>query len=133
MQTFARVPAPPNQDLQKGHSQTFDGLAKDWITALETLNVNLVEHTELVPSRLQGAYAAETDACHKWIGYIHHKKLPGRTDRPIKHFSRALNDSQRAYNTTHRECHAVVLSLLLLLPYLKGSRATDHTDHNALK
>lgn len=45
-------------------------------------------------------------------------------DQPIGYWSRSLNAAESAYDTTPRERLAVVWAVLLLLPYLKGSRFT---------
>lgn len=37
------------------------------------------------------------------------------------------------YDTTHRECIAIVRAVLLLRSYLDGARVTSRTDHDSFK
>lgn len=53
--------------------------------------------------------------------------------QPIWYCYRTLKTEERAYETTHRECLAVIWAVLILRSYLKGSRFTIRTDHQALR
>lgn len=53
--------------------------------------------------------------------------------RPVGYWSSSLNKSEKAFQTTYRDCLAVVWDVRILRPYLKGSPFTLRTDHEALK
>lgn len=89
--------------LRKGQRQTFNGLADDEISALETLKVKLVEPPVLALSRSQRAYTVDTDVCDKQIGCVLLQKQPERTDEPLGYWSRLLYEANCTYHTTHRQ------------------------------
>lgn len=53
--------------------------------------------------------------------------------KPIRYWFRFRIDDEHKYDCTQRACLATVWLVLLLRPYLKGTRLTIHTDHNSLK
>lgn len=53
--------------------------------------------------------------------------------RPVAYASKSLNSAQSNYNTTEKECKAVVWSLQYFHPYVYGANFTVYTDHAALK
>ena len=55
------------------------------------------------------------------------------TIHPIGYFSRSLNKAEKNYDTTQRECLGIVWAVLLLRPYLEGTRFLLRTDHDSLK
>lgn len=54
-------------------------------------------------------------------------------NKPIGFWSRSFNDTGRAGDPTHMECTAVLGALLILRPYLKGTRLKIGTDQDALR
>lgn len=75
----------------------------------------------------------DTDACEKQVGCVVLKKQREGVPKPIGYWSRSLNKAEQEYDTTHRECLAVVWEVLMLRPYLEGSRFTIRTHHDALQ
>lgn len=49
------------------------------------------------------------------------------------YWSRSLTDAERAYGPTNGERFTIVWAVLLLYPYLGGTRFTARTDHEGLK
>lgn len=58
---------------------------------------------------------------------------PDRTERAIGYCSRSLNDTERAYDTKHRQCHAVLQAVLLLRPHLEACWFSVRLHFDALK
>ena len=83
--------------------------------------------------RRDGHLTLDTDACARQLGCVLLQTQPDGTDRPLGYWSRSLSSAERNYDTTERECLAVVWSVLLLRPYLVGTRFTVRTDHSPLK
>lgn len=64
--------------------------------------------------------------------YLYRKK-EGGINRPIGYWSRSFNDAQRACDTTHRECYAVVWAELSIMPYVQGTKFTIRKRHDFLE
>lgn len=75
--------SPLNKKLRKGQLRTFDELADDEITDLETLKVKLLEPLEFALPLSQSDHTLYMDACDRQIGCILPQKQPDGTDRPI--------------------------------------------------
>lgn len=54
-------------------------------------------------------------------------------EHPICYSSRTLNDAERRYSATERECLAVVFAIKSYKVYLTGTHFTIQTDHKPLK
>lgn len=122
-----------NRKLRKGQMQTFQWLIDDEITSFETPKAKLVEHPVLaLPQSLEGC-TVEKDACNKRIGCVVLHKQPDGTKWQFRYWSRSLNYAERSYDTTQRECLAVVWAVLLLRPWLEEWPLTVCTDYDALE
>lgn len=56
-----------------------------------------------------------------------------KTEKPVGYWPTSLTKAEKAYDTTQRDCLAIVWSILLLRPYLEGCRLTIRTDHDSLR
>lgn len=103
------------------------------MAALDALKNALVSPPVLALLTITGKMALETDACAVQTGCVLLQKQSDNNVRTIGHWFRALNDADRRYDTTKKECRAVVWSVLILRPYLEGTRFTIRADHDLLK
>lgn len=55
-----------------------------------------------------------------------------KSTHQIRYWSRTLNKAEIVYDTTHRECLAVIWEVLIILPYLEGAKFTIRRDHDSL-
>src|SRR6266700_5825230 len=71
------------------------------------------------------------DACDYAFGYVLHQ-VQESIERIIAFGSKTLNDTQRNYCTTDKECLALVTAVIKLRHFLAGSHFTIRTDHHGL-
>jgi len=72
------------------------------------------------------------DASNYAIGVVLCQIIDGK-ERVIGYYSRLLRDAEKKYNTTQKECLAVVWAVKKLRPYLYGRPFIVKTDHASLK
>lgn len=73
------------------------------------------------------------DASNHGLGAVLSQKDENSYDRPISFISRSLDDAERNYNTTEKECLAIVWSTEYFKNYLFGRRFIILSDHAPLK
>lgn len=56
-----------------------------------------------------------------------------KDQRPVGYWSYSLNDAERNFSTTERECYAVVTAIISLRTYIEGTTFSVRTDHDALR
>ena len=130
---FAKIAAPLNDKLRKGEPARFHTLNQAESDAFAELKERLTSPPVLALPRRDGHLTLDTDACARQLGCVLLQTQPDGTDRPLGYWSRSLSSAERNYDTTERECLAVVWSVLLLRPYLEHARFTVRTDHSPLK
>lgn len=80
-----------------------------------------------------GNITLDTDACNIEIDCVLSQQKLDKTAKPVRYWSELLTDGERKNDMTRRECLAIVWSVWLVRPYLKGMRFNIWTDHNSLK
>ncbi len=78
-------------------------------------------------------YTIDVDASKGQLGCALLQEQEDGKFLPVGYWSRTLNQAERNYSATERECLGVVWSILHLRPYLERTRFTVRTDHHALK
>ena len=130
---FARVAAPLNALLKKGKPVNLDPLTEEVEKSIARLKEALTSAPILALPRSGFPYSMDTDACEYQIGVALLQHYPDGTRHPLGYWSRSLNDAEKNYSVTEKECLAVVWGCQILRPYLEGERFTVYTDHQALK
>jgi len=130
---FARIAAPLNAKLRKGEPVSFGPFNDKEQEAFDTLKMRLISPPVIALPRGTGKYTVDTDACDRQVGCVLLQEQLTGPDRPIGYWSRSLTSAEAAYDTTERECLAVVWAVTMLEPYLQGTRFTIRTDHEALR
>ena len=82
---------------------------------------------------LDRLYTVETDANADQLGCILLQEQEDKSLRPVGYFSKTLTPAERNYDTTERECLAIIWAVVLLRPYLDGTDLILRTDHDSLK
>lgn len=80
----------------------------------------------------KGGHVFDTDTCYKQVGAVLLPWQPDGLPKPIEYWSRSPTQTEHSYNMTKCEWLAVVCTLLLSLPYLKGRQSTTHNDHSSV-
>lgn len=106
--SFASVAAGPNRKLQRWELQTFDSLSEEETTASETLEAKSKTLPLLALPQLQGDHIVHTDDSYKQTGCVLQQKQPDGTDRPFVYWYCSVTDTEKAYDTSHCKCLAVV-------------------------
>ena len=130
---FGQIAYPLTRKLRLEARDSFPELTEEEMEAYESLKKALTEPPVLALPRSDLPYVLDTDASDKQVGAALMQKYPDKSLRPIGYYSRTLSDAERNYDTTHRECLAVIWAIMLLRPYLYGTTFTLRTDHDALK
>lgn len=75
----------------------------------------------------------DTVTCEVEVGCVLLQNKPGKPTTPIGYWSSSFTSANRVHDTTQRECTDIVWAVLLLRPYLEGTRITIRTSHDSLK
>jgi len=130
---YAQVARPLAAMTSSKRPDRWGTLSDEALRAFEELKRRLTEAPILALPRRQGIYTLDTDASAGQVGTVLLQEQPDQSTRLVGYWSRSLNAAERNYSTKERECLAVVLTSLLLRPFVEGTRFTVRTDHAALK
>jgi hypothetical protein len=100
---------------------------------LDTLKQNMVTTPILVFPYWENNFHVHVDASTITLGAILAQPGAGDLNHPIAFARRNLSESEKNYNTTERECLAMVYALQNFRNYLLGKHFKMFTDHSSLK
>lgn len=115
--------------LKKGHSFDWTPAAAE---AFEKVKKALVSDPVLASPDYSQPFAIQTDASDSGIGGVL-VQGSGETEKGIAYFSQKLSAAQKKYQTTERECLAVIAGIDKFRPYIEGVHFTVVTDHASLQ
>lgn len=101
--------------------------------AAHILKRQLVTPVVLALPPKDGQYSLETDARDTQVGCVLLRERKDETLQPTRYESRQPCDETTRYNTTHKECLAVVWAKLQFWPYQKDTYFVFRTDHASLR
>lgn len=126
---FARLEAPLNKRLQKDQPVTFGTLNMEELASLNALkDALIVLPVQALPNPSE-LIALDTHTCDAEVGCVLLQIQPDDSVRIVGYWSCALSDADSQYNSTQKECLAIVWSIFILRPYLEENRFTIQTDH----
>lgn len=131
---FAKIARPLTDITRKDADPDFENPIQAQLDAFKELKKRMVSPPVLALPRLGKPYMIDTDASAYQLGctLLQEQDEPGDW-RPVGYWSYSLNDAERNYSATERECYAVVWAIRSLRPYIEGTKFTVRTDHDALR
>lgn len=99
--------------------------------AFDTLKKRLTEAPILTCPDFSKPFVIQTDASNVGLGAVL-LQLDSNEERVIAYASRSLNQAEKNYSTTERECLAVVFAVEKFRPYVDGYNFKIITDHYSL-
>lgn len=108
-------------------------VTKEQLASFEALQRRLISTPILALPRREDRWIVFNDASKDNLGVVLLRDQPDKLLKPAGFWRRGLTPAEKNYSTTERECLAVVWSLFLIRPYLKGTRFMARKDHTALK
>lgn len=129
IQNFAQIAEPLTQLTRKSNEFIWTPTCQK---AFEELKSKLQKPPILVLPNFKEKFHISTDASNTGIGAIL-GQIQNNHEIVISYASRTLNQAERNYSTTERECLAVVWAIQHFRPYLYGQHFKIFTDHRALR
>ena len=130
---FSKIAKPLTDMTRKDAKPDYANPTEAQLTAFETLKARLVSPPILSLPRHGRPYLLDTDASAYQLGCALLQEQEDGEWSPVGYWSYSLNDAERNYSATERECYAVVWAITSLRPYIEGTRFTVRTDHDALR
>lgn len=127
---FATLAAPLTDALKK--SSKFE-MSPQAIEAFNGLKRALTSAPVLKHPDFKKHFWVQCDASDYGVGAVLYQKDDEGAENPIAYYSQKLNECQRKYSTTEKECLAAVMAVQKFRPYVELMPFTVVTDHASLK
>lgn len=102
-------------------------------TAMKAVKDKIILPMVLALPKYDGTYTPDTNDCNVQVCCVILQEQKDGTERPSGYSSRFLSDAQRANDTSRCKSYTVVRTVLLLRPFLYGTKLTIRTDPDSLK
>lgn len=126
---FATISAPLSELLKKGKKFEWTPEAEK---SFQNIKAILVTEPVLANPDYGKPFVIQTDASDCGIGGVL-VQGEGENEKAIAYYSQKLSATQRKYQTTERECLAVIVGIEKFRPYIEGTHFTVVTDHASLQ
>lgn len=126
---FATLSAPLSDLLKKGKPFKWTVEAEE---SFNKIKAALVSSPVLANPDYQKPFVLQTDASDQGIGGVL-VQGSGDEEKAVAYFSQKLSPTQQKYQTTEKECLAVLVGIEKFRPYLEGTHFTVVTDHASLQ
>lgn len=128
VQNFSTIAKPLYTLLKKNVHFNWKQEQKESFIELKN---KLKEFTILRYPDFNKEFVITTDASNIGIGAVLSQEYEGK-DLPVHFISRTLNNAELNYNTTEKECLAIVWAIQQFRPYIYGKKFKIKTDHRPL-
>ena len=134
VQGFSKVAEPLTDMTRKNTDVDWDSPTDSRVKVFEELRKRMVWPPLLALPQVRKPYVIDTDASayQLFCRHLQQQDDPGSW-HPIGYWSYALNERERNYSSTERECYAVVWEITSLRTYIEGAHFTVRTDHDPLR
>lgn len=129
VQDFAKIATPLNSLLNKDKKFEWNIQCQ---SAFETLKEKLISAPILAYPDTSKSFILTCDASDSAVGYVLGQIDDENREYVICYGGKSLSTDQKKFNTTEKECLAVLEGIAAFRPYLVHSRFTVVTDHKAL-
>jgi hypothetical protein len=126
---YAKISIPLRKAL---HGKGPFTITREHEIAIAQLKKMLITEPVLAHPDWDLPFEVHCDASNYAIGVVLTQVIDGK-ERVIGYYSRLLRDAEKRYDTTQKECLAVVWAVKKLRPYLYGRPFVVKTDHASLK
>ena len=130
---FSKISRRLTGMLKEEASPNFENPTEEQLTAFETLKDRLTSPPVLALPKAGRNYRLDTDASDYQLGCTLLQAQEDDVWHPVGYWSKLLNEKERRYSPTNRECYAIVWAMRTLRPYLEGVRFKVRTGHAALR
>lgn len=127
---FSSISAPLTDLIKKDKRFVMTVEAKN---SFETLKRALTSAPVLVHPDFKKRFFIQCDASSFGVGAVLFQMDSEGNERPIAFFSQKLNNAQKNYSVTEKECLAAILAVKKFRPYVELMPFTIITDHASLK
>lgn len=127
---FATISAPLTDVLKKSVKFTINEKAKE---AFENLKKALTSAPVLRHADFANQFYIQCDASEYGIGAVLFQLNSQGDEHPIAFYSQKLNQCQKNYSVTEKECLAAVMAIKKFRPYVELMEFTVITDHASLQ
>lgn len=127
---YSTLTAPLTDTLKKTPKFV---LPPEAIKSFEELKRCLVSSPVLSSPDFERHFYVQCDASNVGVGAVLFQKDDDGGEHPIEFFSKKLNNAQKNYSTTEKECLAVVLAIAKFRQYIELMDFTVITDHSSLQ
>ena len=129
--SFAKIAVPLTNLLKKENERKFKWTV-ECQTAFDKLKLALQTPPVLAYPDMNKPFVLTCDASNSAIGFVLGQLDSQKMERVIAYGGRSLSKSQQGWNTTEKECFAVVEGVKTYHTYLAHRKFTIYTDHSAL-
>ena len=116
---------------------THQDVTYDWTSdcekAFNQLKTKLMSAPILLYPDFEKAFTLMTDASGVGLGAVLSQQGPDGLEHPVAYASRTLNETEKNYSTSKKECLALIWAVHTFHPYVYGNKEfTIITDHHSL-
>ncbi|CAG2199338.1 unnamed protein product [Mytilus edulis] len=129
--SYSKIATPLNGLLKKERERSFKW-NRECQVAFDNLKQALLTPPVLAYPDMNKPFMLTCDASNSAIGFVLGQLDSQRKERVIAFGGKSLSKTEQVWNTTEKECYAVVQGVKTFNTYLATGKFTIYTDHKAL-